>query len=169
MSSTSAHGPSCWCCGEERTEDQLARLQCHDEVALCARCVGWLAARVTDAAPGPVLRDATPIIATTDLSRALLHYEALGFDVHAYPGGGYGFVRRGGIELHVAEHADLDKKSNPVAVYIEVSDADALWSEWSASGVGGSLVAPVDQDYGLREGEHVDPDGNALRFGSPIP
>jgi hypothetical protein len=28
--------------------------------------------------------------------------------------------------------------------------------------------APVDTDYGLREGWHIDPDGNLLRFGSPI-
>jgi hypothetical protein len=27
----------------------------------------------------------------------------------------------------------------------------------------------VDTDYGIREGGHVDPDGNLLRFGSPLP
>jgi hypothetical protein len=35
-------------------------------------------------------------------------------------------------------------------------------------GVAGELVAPFDTDYGLREGSHVDPDGNVIRFGSPI-
>jgi hypothetical protein len=34
--------------------------------------------------------------------------------------------------------------------------------------VAGELVAPFDTDYGLREGSHVDPDGNVIRFGSPI-
>jgi hypothetical protein len=28
--------------------------------------------------------------------------------------------------------------------------------------------APVDTDYGLREGWHIDPDGDLLRFGSPL-
>ena len=27
---------------------------------------------------------------------------------------------------------------------------------------------PVDTGYGMREGSHVDPDGNLLRFGSPL-
>jgi hypothetical protein len=27
---------------------------------------------------------------------------------------------------------------------------------------------PVDTDHGLREGRHTDPDGNLLRFGSPL-
>jgi hypothetical protein len=30
-------------------------------------------------------------------------------------------------------------------------------------------AAPVDTDHGIREGAHVDPDGNLLRFGSPLP
>jgi hypothetical protein len=30
------------------------------------------------------------------------------------------------------------------------------------------VVGPDDYDYGKREGSHVDPDGNLLRFGSPL-
>ena len=69
----------------------------------------------------------------------------------------------------MAEQAGLDVASNSVAVYLEVSDADALWVEWSSAGVGGSFADLVDKEYGLREGEHVDPDGNTIRFGSPNP
>lgn len=32
----------------------------------------------------------------------------------------------------------------------------------------GRFVAPVDTDYGLREGAHVDADGNLLRYDSPL-
>lgn len=32
----------------------------------------------------------------------------------------------------------------------------------------GRTVAPADTDYGLREGAHVDPDNNLLRFGADI-
>ena len=46
-------------------------------------------------------------------------------------------------------------------------DADALYEEWSKPGVGG-LTRPVEPtEYGLREGSHIDPDGNLIRFGSP--
>ena len=33
----------------------------------------------------------------------------------------------------------------------------------------GKTTMPVDTSYGMREGAHVDPDGNLLRFGSPLP
>ena len=32
----------------------------------------------------------------------------------------------------------------------------------------GEVLGPVG-DYGKREGFHIDPDGNKLRFGSPLP
>ena len=43
--------------------------------------------------------------------------------------------------------------------------ADAVAARWAGIGRTG---APVDTVYGLREGAHVDPDGNLLRFGSPL-
>jgi hypothetical protein len=52
-------------------------------------------------------------------------------------------------------------------LYLYVSDADALYAQWRLTRVAGRLVAPVDTEYGLREGAHFDPDGNLLRFGSP--
>jgi hypothetical protein len=41
----------------------------------------------------------------------------------------------------------------------------ALAAEWASVKRTG---APADPDYGLRENWHIDPDGNLLRFGSPI-
>jgi hypothetical protein len=29
-------------------------------------------------------------------------------------------------------------------------------------------MPPTDTDYGLREGAHIDPDNNLIRFGSPL-
>jgi len=46
------------------------------------------------------------------------------------------------------------------------ADADALYDEWSDIG---DTRAPVDTDYKVREGAHIDPDGNLFRFGSPLP
>jgi uncharacterized glyoxalase superfamily protein PhnB len=49
---------------------------------------------------------------------------------------------------------------------MHVDDADALAEEWRAAGV--QFVEPADFDYGKREGSHADPDGNVIRFGSPL-
>ncbi len=76
-------------------------------------------------------------------------------------------MHRDGVELHVGEVETLDPTANTVSVYLFVADADQLHTEWAAASVDGRLQAPTDTDYGLREGHHVDPDGNVLRFGSP--
>jgi uncharacterized protein len=158
---------SCGCCGETRTDEELTRLPCHPDVAVCDTCVGWLGQQ-REQRTGRVLRQAIPILATSDVSRALGHYRALGFDAEGWEGGGYGFLHRDGVELHVGQVETLDPASNTVSVYLFVADADQLHTEWAATPVGGRLQAPTDTDYGLREGHHVDPDGNLIRFGSPL-
>ena len=62
-----------------------------------------------------------------------------------------------------------DPRTNTSACYLHVDDAQALFEEWSATGVKGRLHPPEDTEYGLREFAHVDPDGNLLRVGSPLP
>jgi uncharacterized protein len=118
---------------------------------------------------GNRVRRAVPILATSDVARALEHYAALGFETEAWEGGGYGFVTRDGVELHLGTVEGHDPEANTVSCYLFVGDADALHAEWAASGAGGLLEVPIDTDYGLREGRHVDPDGNVIRFGSPLP
>jgi hypothetical protein len=49
-----------------------------------------------------------------------------------------------------------------------VRDADALYEEWSRPGIAGHTHPVEPTPYRLREGSHVDPDGNLIRFGSPI-
>ena len=171
MTSEPATGPSstaCGCCGQTRSDDQLVRLGCHPEVALCDNCVGWLHQQREHRA-GHVLRRAIPILATTDVTRALRHYRALGFEANEWEGGGYGFLNRDEVELHVGEVDNLDPTTNTVSVYLFVADADQLHAAWLAASVDGRLQAPTDTDYGLREGHHIDPDGNVIRFGSPVP
>jgi uncharacterized glyoxalase superfamily protein PhnB len=53
-------------------------------------------------------------------------------------------------------------------VYLYVEDADALYAEWRAAGVQGQFFEPHDTEYGLREGAHIDRDGNLLKFGSRL-
>ncbi len=114
------------------------------------------------------LRRVAPVFITTDLSRALAHYERLGFTVEAYDAWDYyGYAGRDGIEIHLAKVDSIDHSTNTCCTYLWVDDASALHDEWAAALVEGRLAAPVKTAYGLHEGAHVDPDGNLIRFGSP--
>ncbi|MDX8150797.1 VOC family protein [Patulibacter brassicae] len=117
----------------------------------------------------PRLRSAAPVLPVLDLAAAIAHYRALGFAVEAYAGAEqYAFAERDGVALHLSRWADHDPARTGAHVYLYVDDADALHAAWSTSGTAGRHVSPVDTDYGLREGAHVDPDGNLLRYGSPL-
>lgn len=122
-------------------------------------------------AAGPAVARLTRVAAVfpvTDSVRALEHYATLGFLVEPYPHGGYGFAQRDGVGIHLNAVPDLDRAANQLAVYLYVSDADALAAEWSRPGIGGRTRAPVDTDYRMREGAHLDLDGNLIRFGTPL-
>ena len=114
------------------------------------------------------LRRSAPVFVTTDLGRALEHYERLGFTVETYEAGDhYGYACRDGIEIHLARVERIDPSTTTSCVYLWVDDADELYEEWAEAGVDGGLRRPARTDYGLAEGAHVDPDGNLIRFGSP--
>jgi catechol 2,3-dioxygenase-like lactoylglutathione lyase family enzyme len=131
----------------------------------------------------------SPIFPVRDLAAALSHYASLGFKTTPYEDAepwSYGFADRDGVQLHLSlfqdhEHHDHDDHDHdepegehhhhefaPGACYLYVEDADELGAEWSAPGIGGQTFVVRDTPYGLREGAHVDPDGNDIRFGSPM-
>ena len=118
--------------------------------------------------PERELRRFSPIFPVRDLAAALAHYAALGFRTIAYEEGDeYGFAMRDGVDLHLAAHPGPDL--HPAAAYLYVRDADALYEEWTRPGVAGHTHPVGATAYKLREGSHVDPDGNLIRFGSPMP
>jgi DNA-binding MarR family transcriptional regulator len=116
----------------------------------------------------PQFRLLSPVFPVRDLSMALAHYASLGFRTAAYHGGGqYGFAARDGVRLHLAV-AD-GPEIHPATAYLLVRDADALYGEWSRPGLAGRTYPVYPTGYNLREGSHVDPDDNVIRFGSPMP
>jgi len=116
--------------------------------------------------PARQFRHFSPIFPVRNLAAALAHYSALGFDTFAYADGdGYGFADREGTGLHLA--ADPDPVHH-ASTYLYVRDADALYEEWSRPGIGGHTRPVGPTPYKLREGSHTDPDGNLIRFGSPM-
>jgi DNA-binding MarR family transcriptional regulator len=119
--------------------------------------------------PGRPAARLVPIFPVRDLARALAHYTSLGFQVSSYQDGDeYGFAERDGAALHLSHQVDLDPAVGASAAYLYVADADALAREWARPRVGGRTRAPRDTSYGLREGAHVDPDNNLIRFASPM-
>jgi hypothetical protein len=118
---------------------------------------------------------AAPVLPSRDLHETLAFYSRLGFENRGAPPERWNYViiGRGGIELHFYVDPDVDPLTTSAGCYLRVTDADALYAEWSAIGVptdpatGSRLQPPVTTDYGLRELALVDPSGNLLRAGSP--
>lgn len=118
--------------------------------------------------PARQLRRFSPVFPVRDLGAALAHYASLGFETLAYDSGDeYGFATRDGVQLHLA--ADPGHPIHPASAYLYVRDADALYQEWSRPGIAGHTHPAGPTACKLREGSHVDPDGNVIRFGSPAP
>jgi uncharacterized glyoxalase superfamily protein PhnB len=104
-----------------------------------------------------------PVFHVHDVPRAVEHYQRLGFTIDHHDDT-YAFAKWGDLVIHLAldDRPDVQQASE---LYLHVDDADELAAQWRAAGV--AIVDPENQDYGKREGRHVDPDGNVIRFGGP--
>ena len=98
------------------------------------------------------------------MARAVNHYQRLGFTI-SYHDEGYAFAHRDDLTIHLA-HAGNASNTRMGSIYMHVDNADHLADDWRRAGV--EVVGPADFDYGKREGSHIDPDGNLIRFGSPL-
>jgi catechol 2,3-dioxygenase-like lactoylglutathione lyase family enzyme len=112
------------------------------------------------------IRRVAPIFPVLDLTASLGHYQRLGFSVREYVGGGYGFAVRDGVEIHLGTYPEGSAPPGKHSAYLWVDDAEALAREWLAAGA--QVHLPQDTAWGQHEGAVEDPDGNVLRFGSPM-
>ncbi len=106
-----------------------------------------------------------PIFVVSDVARAVAHYEQLGFST-SHHDEEYAFAHRNELTIHFAVSGVDPERVGRGSIYMHVDDADALAKEWRSAGV--DFVEPQDFEYGKREGAHEDPDGNLIRFGSPL-
>jgi hypothetical protein len=115
----------------------------------------------------PKFQSVSPVfgVLPENLGRWLEHYRRLGFEVRSY-GYIYAFAIRDGIQLHVNANPEHDPLKTAGCAYLYVEDADALHAVWSKVEDAVRHMAPTDTPYGLREGAHIDPDGNLIRYGS---
>jgi predicted enzyme related to lactoylglutathione lyase len=110
-----------------------------------------------------ILMRIAPILPVQDLEVAMAHYQRMGFATRAYEGGSYAYATRDGIEVHLGLAPDSGSRGS---AYLWVEDADELAASWRLAGV--EVHGPEDTEWGQHEGAVVDPDGNVIRFGSPI-
>jgi hypothetical protein len=106
-----------------------------------------------------------PIFVVSDVPRAVAHYERLGFTT-SHHDEGYAFAHRNELTIHLAGPGVDPERVGRGSIYMHVDDADALAEEWRGAGI--DFVEPRDFEYGKHEGSHKDPDGNLIRFGSPL-
>lgn len=105
-----------------------------------------------------------PIFPVRDLSVSLKHYQSLGFTTRKYDEG-YGFAQLERVEVHLGVVPE-GQAATPSSAYLFVEDADDLAQRWTSTGA--DIRLPEDTDWGQHEGVVIDPDGNIIRFGSPI-
>jgi catechol 2,3-dioxygenase-like lactoylglutathione lyase family enzyme len=156
---------ACSCC--ENTVQGWVTLWSRKDVVICYQCLDYLNSRRTRqiAVHGGLkpLAGFDPIFRVRDLQRAVDHYQRLGFTID-YHDETYAFARWGSLVIHLAQD-DRAEGLMTSALYIHVDDADELADDWRKAGM--DVTDPENQDYGKREGRHIDPDGNLIRFGGP--
>ena len=121
-----------------------------------------------------------PILKVTNMHSAIEFYgSTLGFVVDfSYSAGSdgprYVGVSLDGHQIHLSTFAGDGLTGT--SAYFYVGDVDALFRRFLAAGLKTRRhpespvdEGPVDQTWGMREVYVRDPDGNTLRFGTPIP
>lgn len=153
----------CSCCGETATE--AVSLLCHPDVSICSRCLDWLSEKRDKQARshgGWRAAGFEPIFAVSDLARSTEHYEKMGFAI-GHHDEARAFVHR---DRDLTIHLRVEASGPTSTLYIHCPDADEVAEAWRKAGL--AVDGPTDRDWGKREGSHVDPDGNLIRFGSPL-
>jgi catechol 2,3-dioxygenase-like lactoylglutathione lyase family enzyme len=159
---------ACACCGSPVGDRDAVPLFSHPEIAVCFRCLDWLnlqrERRTKARAGGWQAIGIEPIFFVTDVARSADHYERLGFEIaerdttHAVAN------HDRGVTIRLA-FADWHGAAGHGSVCLVVPDVDGLSAAWRMAGV--EVVGPDEVD-GHLEGSHTDPDGNLIRFRSPV-
>jgi uncharacterized glyoxalase superfamily protein PhnB len=117
--------------------------------------------------PAASFTASAPVFAVQDVPRSVEHYrDVLGFRVEFTYGEPtvYAGVERDRLSLHLQGAGETRRAPGQSAVYVFVTDVDALYAELASRGA--RLVnAPKDYPYGMRDFDLVDLDGNQLSFG----
>jgi hypothetical protein len=158
---------TCVCCST--SVDWWVRLRSHPDQPICHNCLGGLNGQ-RDGQPqlmsgSWIVTGFEPIFNVADVSRSAAWFERAGFEVSVHDES-YAFAHRNrDLTIHLAQ-VDGRESLGHGALYIHCQDADRVAEEWRKAEI--AVEGPRNEDYGKREGSITDPDGNVIRFGSPI-
>ncbi|HEX9557722.1 MAG TPA: VOC family protein [Reyranella sp.] len=114
-----------------------------------------------------MMHGSTTVLTVKDIMESLTYYrDKLGFDVAFEYGKPIFYVGlcSGEVTLHLIAASQTPRQPGHGAVSIIVDDVDALHADLMKRGAK-VLKAPKDYDYGLRDFDVADLDGNMIFFG----
>ncbi|UYN93112.1 MAG: VOC family protein [Enhydrobacter sp.] len=116
-----------------------------------------------------MMRGSTTVLTVENVGDSLAYYrDKLGFAVAFEYGTPTFYVGlcSGGVSLHLiaTSHTQPPRQPGQGGVVIFVDDVDSVHADLVRRGAT-IVVAPGDRDYGLRDFNVADPDGNMLVFG----
>ncbi|MBR1127466.1 bleomycin resistance protein [Bradyrhizobium iriomotense] len=116
----------------------------------------------------PMMAGAATVFVVSDIAASLAYYrDVLGFEVTFEYGQplSYACLCRDEVALHLLAASQTKRLPGHGAICIFVRDVDQLYAEVSARAAK-LLNEPEVRDYGMRDFDAVDADGNQLTFGT---
>ena len=157
----------CTCCS--MSVDWWVVLRSHPELPICHDCLAGLNGQrdgQLQLMTGRwLVTGIEPVFKVANVTRSAAWFEQAGFEVSRHDDT-YAFAHRDrDLTIHLAQ-AGGDELPGRGVLYVHCRDADRVAEEWRQVGI--EVNGPRAEDYGKREGFVTDPDGNVIRFGSPI-
>jgi uncharacterized glyoxalase superfamily protein PhnB len=115
----------------------------------------------------PMLIGAATVFVVGDITKSIAHYrDALGFDVTFQYGQPtfYACLCRDEVTLHLLAAQETKRLPGNGGICVFVQDVDRVYAELVGRGAK-VIKPPQDYDYGMRDFDVVDLDGNHLTFG----
>jgi len=118
-----------------------------------------------------MFKAAAAVLTVSDMPASLAYYsDTLGFSIDFKYGepAMYACLCRDDVAVHLLASSATKRAAGQGGVCIFVGDVDGVHSEIAAKGAR-VVKPPANYDYGMREFDVLDLDGNQLTFGMPAP
>jgi catechol 2,3-dioxygenase-like lactoylglutathione lyase family enzyme len=115
----------------------------------------------------PMMAGSATVFVVSDIAAGLAYYrDVLGFQITFEYGQplSYACLCRDEVALHLLAASSTKRLPGHGAICIFVRDVDQIHAEVSARGAR-LINRPEDRDYGMRDFDVVDADGNQVTFG----
>ena len=149
--------------------DWWVRLRAHPDLPICHNCLAGLNAQrdgqlqLMDG--NWLITGFDPIFKVANVARSVAWFDRAGFETFTHDET-YAFAHRDrDLTIHLDRVGGEDLPGQGF-LYLHCQDADRVAEEWRAAGI--EVDGPRNESYGKREGFVSDPDGNVIRFGSPM-